>query len=398
MISAAKSLVRIFSFVGKELRELVRRPGVLISLILGPFLVMLIFGIGYRGTRDPFRTEVVLPADAGLPRDPAYYERLTGGRLRIVAITADRAAAEGRLRARQTNFVVIAPTDAVAQLRSGKQATVQIEWNEVDPVADGLSNLAVYTLVHELNTEIIRQAARQGLSIAAQAASAQVIQIPPDVIAAPLKATTRNVAPSPPGVIDFYSPAVFALVLQHLAVTLAALSMVRERLGGQMDLFRVSPLNSLELLIGKYLAYGLLSLMTSGVVAALLVKILGVPLLGGALPFAGIVLLLAFASLGIGLLISLVADSERQAVQLSMLVLLASVFFSGFVLPVEEFREPVRVLSYVLPVTHGIETLQDSMLRGAIRNAWMLWALGGIGGALFIVSLLRLRRIVRRAA
>jgi ABC-2 type transport system permease protein len=138
-----------------------------------------------------------------------------------------------------------------------------------------------------------------------------------------------------------------------------------------------------------------LSLIVSTVVAALLVGVLGVPLLGGVLPFAGIVALLTFASLGVGLLISLIADSERQAVQLSMLVLLASVFFSGFVLPVEEFIPAVRYLAYLLPVTHGIETLQDSMLRGAVRDVWMLWALGGIGLLLYIGSLLRLRRVIR---
>jgi len=66
---------------------------------------------------------------------------------------------------------------------------------------------------------------------------------------------------------------------------------------------------------------------------------LGVPLPGSIGLLIGIVMLLTFASLGFGLLISLVADSERQAVQLSMLMLLASVFFSGFVLPVSDFAE-----------------------------------------------------------
>jgi ABC-2 type transport system permease protein len=121
-----------------------------------------------------------------------------------------------------------------------------------------------------------------------------------------------------------------------------------------------------------------------------------VPNLGGWLPFFGIVLLLTFASLGLGLLISLVADSERQAVQLSMLVLLASVFFSGFVLPVEDFIPAVRPLAYALPVTHGIATLQETMLRGEVRTAWQVAALAGIGLFLYVIALLRLRRIVHR--
>ena len=111
-----------------------------------------------------------------------------------------------------------------------------------------------------------------------------------------------------------------------------------------------------------------------------------------------IVLLLTFASLGVGLLISLVADSERMAVQLAMLVLLASVFFSGFVLPVQDFIGPVQYLAYVLPVTHGIATLQDAMLRGMVTEPWMIAALAGIGVVLYLVSLLRMRAILRGAA
>jgi ABC-2 type transport system permease protein len=390
-----KSIVRVTSFLGKELRELVRRPGVLASLILGPFVVMAIFGIGYRGYRDPFRTEVVLPQGSNLPTDPGYYEKLTEGRLHIVEVGQDVTGAEQRLRTRQVDFVVIAPSNAAEQLRAGKQSIVKVEWNEVDPVADSLAHFAVYTLVHELNSEIIRQAVGQGEQ---QVADPQLQRIPPEVVAEPTKAETANVAPTKPDVLDFFGPAVFALVLQHLAVTLTALSMVRERLGGQMDLFRVSPVNSMELLMGKYLAYAVLSVIVSAAVAGLLVGVLGVPMLGGVLPFAGIVALLSFASLGVGLLISLIADSERQAVQLSMLVLLASVFFSGFVLPVEEFIPAVRYLAYLLPVTHGIETLQDSMLRGSVRDVWMLWALGGIGVLLYLGSLLRLRRVIRTSA
>lgn len=60
MRSNAQSIIRMASFTGKELRELVRRPGVLLSLIVGPFLIMFIFGLGYSGARDPFVTEIVI--------------------------------------------------------------------------------------------------------------------------------------------------------------------------------------------------------------------------------------------------------------------------------------------------------------------------------------------------
>jgi ABC-2 type transport system permease protein len=79
-----------------------------------------------------------------------------------------------------------------------------------------------------------------------------------------------------------------------------------------------------------------------------------------------------------------------------MLVLLASVFFSGFVLPVGDFIPAVRAIAYALPVTHGIQTFQETMLRGEVRSVWMVAALAGIGIALYVFALLRLRRITHR--
>jgi ABC-2 type transport system permease protein len=392
-----QSVVRMASFTGKELREVLRRPGVLLSLIVGPFLVMFIFGLGYSGYRDPFVTEIVVPPGDAFPRDPEYYADLAPGRLDVRQVSEDASGAEARLRSREIDLLIVAPENASAELRAGRQTTIRVAWNQVDPVYDQLASLATSILVSSLNAEIIEQAAEEGISFAEGELSSEVSRVPPEVIARPTTAETENVAPTDPDVLSFFGPAVFALVIQHLAVTLTALSMVRERLSGQMDRFRVAPVSSMELLVGKYVAYAVLSLGVTAIVGLLLVGVLGVPLLGGWLLFVGIVLLLTFASLGVGLLISLIADSERQAVQLSMLVLLASVFFSGFVLPVSDFAEWTQYIAYTLPVTHGIATLQEHMLRGGVTSAWMLWVLLGIGVVLYLGSLIRLRRVLQSA-
>lgn len=397
LTNLGKSVVRVTSFTGKELREVIRRPGVLVSLILGPFLVMLIFGIGYTGARKPFPAEIVVPPESGLPTDAAYYQEIAGARVDVVRVSDDAEAAEDRLRAQETAVLIVAPATPAQDLRAGQQSLLRVLWNEVDPVNHGLAQLASQELVSQLNREIIRTAAEAGLSMAESELGPAVEGISPDVIAEPTRAETENVAATEPNVLAFFGPAVFALVLQHLAITLTALSLVRERLSGQLDLFRVSPVNSMEVLVGKYLAFAVFSLAISAVIAVLLVTVLGVPMLGGWQPFVGVMLLLIFASLGVGLLISLLADSERMAVQLSMIVLLASVFFSGFVLPVEDFIDQVQLVSYALPVTHGIAALQATMLRGEIREVSSLGTLAGIGLFLYVASLLRLRRIMRSA-
>ncbi|MCV0403600.1 MAG: ABC transporter permease [Chloroflexi bacterium] len=396
MQGISHSVVRMASFTGKELREVIRRPGALLSLILGPFLIMFLFGLGYSGYRAPFTTEIVVPAESDFSRSADAYESLAPGRLEVTQVTDDREGAEQRLRDGDIDLLVVAPENSAAELRAGRQTTIRVAWNEVDPVYDQLATLATSILVSSLNAEIVERAAAEGIGFA-EGELGPAADIPPEVIARPTTADTQNVAPTPPQVTNFFGPAVFALVIQHLAITLTALSLVRERTSGQMDRFRVAPVSSMELLVGKYIAYAVLSLAVSAIVGVLLVGVLGVPLLGSISLFLGIVLLLTFASLGFGLLISLVADSERQAVQLSMLMLLASVFFSGFVLPVTDFAEWMQYIAYALPVTHGIATLQDLMLRGAVTAPWQLLALLGIGVVLYVGSLLRLRRVIRTA-
>ena len=195
--------------------------------------------------------------------------------------------------------------------------------------------------------------------------------------------------------VGFYGPAALALVLQHMAVTLIALSIVRERASGAIDRFRSSPMRATEVVAGKVLAFGLLGSAIAAISTWLLVSFLGVPMLGPPAAIALVIGLLLIASLGLGLLISVVSDSERQAVQLSLLTLLASMFFSGFVLRISEFQPAVQVAAYLLPVTHGISLLQELMLSGTVTQPWQLAALTGIAGVLLVSSWVLLRRELR---
>jgi ABC-2 type transport system permease protein len=396
-LGLGKSLTRIYSYVKKELIQIIRRPGAFLSLILGPFLIMALFGAGYSGVRRPLETILVIPQEAGLSRDTAYYQQLIGPSLHIVAVDADPAAARESLMAQTIDVVVVAPANLEAEFRAGRQSRIEVEYNQVDPVLKAYADFLAYRLAGEVNREILRRAVAEGETYAVrQGVDPNEITIPPEVVAAPTVAVATNYAPTAPNVLAFFGPAVFALILQHMAVTLSALSLVRERLSGTFELFRISPVNAFEILLGKYIGFGIIAAIISAVVTALLVMVLGIPMLGDPWLFAGVIALLVLASLGVGLLISVVSDSERQAVQLSLLVLLASVFFSGFVLPVQEFWPELQVVSYSLPVTHGIRLLQDIMLRGTTVVPWQIGVLALVAGVLFVVTLLLLRRSLRR--
>jgi ABC-2 type transport system permease protein len=391
-----RSISRIWAQVRKELIQVRRRPGAFISLVLGPFLIMAIFGLGYTGVRRPLDTVVVIPPGLTLPQEPTFYSQLAGPALNIVRVDVTPDTALSQLRAQQLDLVIIAPADAAEKFRNGDQAQITVQYNSVDPLEAGYADFLAGVLDQEINEQIIRAAVTEGQSYIV-GDEANQFHVPPEVVAAPTTVSVTNLAPTQPDVVRYAAPAALALMLQHMAVTLTALSFVRERMSGALELLRVSPVNSLELVLGKYLGLGIVSGIIAAITVALLVFGLGVPLLGNIWVIVLVIALLVASSLGIGLIISVVSGSERQAVQLCLLLLLASVFFSGFVLPVHEFRDAVQYAAYALPVTHGIRLLQDLMLRGDTTSWWELYVLAGLAVAFLILTVVLLRRTMRSA-
>jgi ABC-2 type transport system permease protein len=391
-----KVATRVLSIVGKELVETVRRPGALVSLIVGPLLILAAFGVGYDGFRRPLRAIVVVPPESGLPTDRASYEGLGEG-VELVSVEPDAASAEAKLAEQSIDLIVVAPVDAMARLEAGEQAPIEVRVNVIDPVQYRFANTAAASLSNAVNRRIIERLVATAQDEAVQAGASPSPMVPPEVAAAPTTATLVNTAPTEPAVLPFFGVAALALILQHMAATLVALSVVRERTTGLFELFRLAPLSTAELLAGKVAAYGLLVGGVAASTIAMLVLVLGVPLLADPLAIVVVLAALVLASLGLGLLIAAVSDSERQVVQLTLLALLVSVFFSGFILAVEEFSEPIRTATFALPVTSAIRLLQDVMLRGTTAVPWLVAVLGGLAIGFIVASWLLLRRTMARA-
>jgi len=391
-----KSLTRILSIVGKELIEVVRRPGAILSLILGPFLIMALFGAGYSGYRRPLDTIIVIPPESGLPTDIDSYQEISGTGLQVVEVTTDAASAEARLRAEAVDVVIVAPVDAEKNFKAGQRSKIEVEVNAVDPVEQNYAVFLAHVLERDVNRIIIERIAEEGQNYALSAGASQAAAIPPEVVAAPTEAELVNLAPSQPSVVQFFGAAVLALILQHMAVTLIGLSIIRERTTGIFELFRVSPISSLEIILGKLVAFGILCGAVAAVTVLLMVGPLGVPMLGDPAVIAAVIGLLILASLGLGLVIAAISDSERQTVQLSLLVLLASVFFSGFVLAIDQFSEPVKSLVYAIPVTNGIRLLQDFLMRGTSTAGWQIGVLAASAVVYIGLAWVLLRRALKR--
>jgi len=199
------------------------------------------------------------------------------------------------------------------------------------------------------------------------------VATPSENIISPIRETYTNLRGGAYSMVIFYAPAVLALLVQQLAITLASLGLVRERQMGSFEMFRVSPLKFSQILLGKSLAY-ILYVTFAGLILTGLLTLLKVPFPAYPGEYLVLLLLLVTASVGIGFLISAVSRTDSQAIQLTMLVLLLSIFFTGFFLPITGFAWPAWIIALLIPMTSAIEGFQQLMLAGTRSSAdpWVL--------------------------
>lgn len=216
--------------------------------------------------------------------------------------------------------------------------------------------------------------------------------VPPEVLVEPFVVEVQTVSGIDVPVTTFYTPAVLIVLLQHVVVTLAALSIVSERALGTTEIFRVGPMRTLDIMAGKSLGYGALGAAVAAVLAAGVVFGFGTPM-GGSWWWLALVLgLTILASLGLGFAIASLASTDAQVVQFSMLALLFTIFFSGLVVSLDRIAEGIRYVAFLVPATAGTSALHDVMFRGRPPAPLLVVILAGYT----VVALLLARQGLRR--
>ena len=166
-------------------------------------------------------------------------------------------------------------------------------------------------------------------------------------------------------------PALIGVILNMTMVIFTAIALVRERERGNLELLITTPVRPFELMVGKLLPYVLVGLIQTTLVLVTGVWLFDVPINGSLVDlYLGAGLFIA-ATLGLGLVISTIATTQFQAMQLGFFTMLPSILLSGFAFPFEGSPLLVQYLAQALPLTHFVEILRGVILRGASLGA--LW-------------------------
>ncbi len=175
---------------------------------------------------------------------------------------------------------------------------------------------------------------------------------------------------------NFYIPGVIGIVLQIGTTFATAMAVVREREKGTLETLLVSPLSRWGLMLGKLVPYLCIGMTMATILFLIMRFLFGVPIAGNVLAMMFATLVYVFALLSLGLLVATQAENQMQALQMSMVFMLPSVFFSGFVFPRETMPWIFKAVGALLPATYFISLARAIILRGA--HFFEYWPIGSL--------------------
>ena len=165
----------------------------------------------------------------------------------------------------------------------------------------------------------------------------------------------------------FIIPGLIAIILTFTLIPFTAIAIVRERERGTLEQLQVTPVTRL----GKLFPFILIGVFQLTLIIALMVFLFRVPIAGSVLQLYLSGLVFMAAVLGLGMLVSTVAKTQMQAMQLSFLFLLPFVFLSGYVFPIDGMPKVFQLITFIIPARYFIEVIRGIVLRGA--NLLELW-------------------------
>jgi ABC-2 type transport system permease protein len=163
---------------------------------------------------------------------------------------------------------------------------------------------------------------------------------------------------------NFFIPGIIGIVLFFLTALFTSMSIVREREQGTIEQLIVTPIKPLELIVAKITPYVFISFFDVLEVLAIGVFWFGVPIRGSLGLLLGLSALFLLTSLGIGIFISSVANTQQEAMLLSFLTMFPSIFLGGFLFPIEAMPGWLQAITYVIPLRYMLTIIRGIVLKG----------------------------------
>ncbi len=377
---------RLFEIIRKELRQALREPRMRAMLIMPPLIQLLVFG--YAVNLDIEHSRIAWMDMDRSPQSRDLREAFEGSRyFSITSAPATLKESDELLeRAKVTAVVQILPGFG-RRLTRGQQATVQLLIDGTNSNTASIVSAQASGVVGRFSTTQMARWQRERL---AQRAIVSAVYIPVAALS-PEDRVWFN-----PELLSryYFVPGVIANILALVTIMLTAMAIVREKEIGTLEQLMVTPIQPLELILGKTLPFAGVGLVNMAMVTLVAMFLFGVPFRGSIAVLVTGTILFLMTTLGIGLLISTVSATQQQAMMSSTLFFQPAFLLSGFTFPIRNMPEIVQWLTYLNPLRYFMEIVRGVFLKGVgFAALWQeMLALFIFGVTILTVSALRFHK------
>jgi ABC-2 type transport system permease protein len=355
---------RVLHLVRKELLELRQDPRLFGIVVMAPIIQLAV--LGYAATTDVKDVPVlVVDADRSAESRRLVSRFEASSNFVIAGVAGSTAAIDDALERGDAWMALSIPPGYGADVAAGRTAALQV-------VADGT----------DANSTTVALGYAQSL-VAGYAADlvAERTGVP---VAAPLSADVRVWFNPRLESRDFMIPGIIALLLLVVTTNLSAMAIVREKEIGTLEQLNVTPLARWELIVGKLLPYALIGMLDVVLVTIVAVAWFEVPLRGSPALLMAMSLVYLLCTLGLGLFVSTVSDTQQQAMMTTTFFFLTPmIYLSGFIFPIENMPAWIQPVTYLIPLRYFLVILRGLFLKGVgLETFWpqavamLAWGLG----------------------
>jgi ABC-2 type transport system permease protein len=340
---------RLISLIRKEFIQIVRDPRTLMIMFVMP--IVMLFLLGYSATNDVRNVPIAI---FDQDRSPAARDLLNAYRnadyfhfdFDVSSVEEMKNLIDGG----QAKAGLIIPPDYGDRIAHGEPAQVAFVIDGSDPTIAATA-LSAATLIGQTKATAVLRATLetrgQGGAIKPPVEVRTQVWYNPDLVSA-----------------YFMIPGLIGMILQYLAVLLTSTAVVRERERGTIEQLIITPIRSWELIVSKLMPYALIAFFDLLEVLIIGTLVFGVPINGNLLLLLALAGLFLVTTLGLGLLISTVANTQFEAMLIAIMVQLPSIFLSGFFFPIAAMPQFLQAISYLVPLRYFLIVVRAVQIKG----------------------------------
>ncbi|AOT69745.1 ABC transporter permease [Geosporobacter ferrireducens] len=354
------SVQRFMAIVKKEFIHIRRDKASMAIALIAPLMMLFLFGYAVKleiervdmAVFDQDRSTLSRELIQKLKHTDYFIDRYYAGSDREIMEMIDRGTVKVGL---------IIPPDFERQIKRRKEAQVQflIDGSDATTARTALSSTVLLSsdFGRKIREQTLMKAGTMGLKAGGVLAQPRILYNP----------AMES--------IKFTIPGLIGLVIQNITIILTAFSLVRERERGTLEQLIITPVRPIELILGKLVPYILIGFFDFFLVMILAMVVFHMEVRGSMLLLLLFSACFVVCALAMGMIISTVAKTQLQAMQMALLLLLPSVLLSGFVFPRETMPKPIYWMGFAMPLTYYLQIIRGIVLKG-VGAAALTWQIG----------------------